>query len=202
MSNPSISTGQDCCPPQDSLPIPTVPSAYQTGYQQALVDFALTDLLHHLQTYCDCHFSADWVALKPEEAETIAVLLIQTLIQSLDSNSLASYLTALRHAKRDTSLALASLELPPLSTDFPTHFPDDVEVPRFLYGDRLCWLSDGEVSDRGIVIGRFFNFAPHRCCWTWCYLIWLDADSPSAAWVSADIAWEDDLQPSEAEDNS
>jgi hypothetical protein len=83
--------------------------------------------------------------------------------------------------------------------DLPANFPD-VEMPRFLYGDRLCWISNGEVSDRGIVIGRFYNFAPHCCCWAWCYLIWLDADSSSSAWVSADIAWENDLQSLEAED--
>jgi len=31
-------------------------------------------------------------------------------------------------------------------------------------------------------------------------LIWLDTDSPSAAWVKADIAWEDDLEPLETEE--
>lgn len=84
-------------------------------------------------------------------------------------------------------------------SDLPTNFPN-VEMPRFLYGDRLRWLSDGAPTDWGIAIGRFYSFAPHRCCWHWCYLIWLDADSPSAAWVQADIAWEDDLEPITAEE--
>ncbi len=83
-------------------------------------------------------------------------------------------------------------------SDLPANFPD-VEMPRFLYGDRLRWFSNGEPTDWGIAIGRFYSFAPHRYCWQWCYLIWLDADSPSAAWVQADIAWEDDLEPLETE---
>ncbi|GAB4375256.1 MAG: hypothetical protein Kow00121_20790 [Elainellaceae cyanobacterium] len=200
MSNPSISTGQESSSlsGNSSTPATSTSSPYHTGYQQALADFALADLLHRLQTYSDRHFDAAWVALKPQEVETIAALLIQSLTATLNGNLLSNYLTAIRHSKLDTSPALTSLELPPPSTDFPTHFPD-VEMPRFLYGDRLCWLSNGEVSDRGIVIGRFYNFAPHRCRWAWCYLLWLDSDSPSSAWVSADIAWEDDLQPLDAE---
>ncbi|MBW4578252.1 MAG: hypothetical protein KME42_01595 [Tildeniella nuda ZEHNDER 1965/U140] len=74
-------------------------------------------------------------------------------------------------------------------------------MPRFLYGDRLRWLSNGEPTDWGIAIGRFYSFAPHCCCWDWCYLIWLDANSPSAAWVQADIAWEGDLEPMTAEES-
>lgn len=82
--------------------------------------------------------------------------------------------------------------------DLPAQFPD-VEMPRFLYGDRLRWITDGEATDWGIVIGRFYSFASHRCHWAWCYLLWLDSDSPSFAWVSADIAWEDDLEPMEVD---
>lgn len=142
MSNSSISTGQECSPPPDNPSISATSDSnpYQAGYQQALTDFALTDLLHHLQTYSDRHFNATWVALKPQEAEAIAALLIQSLTATLNGNLLANYLAAIRHSRPDTSPALASLELPPPYTDFPTHFPD-VEMPRFLYGDRLCWIS-------------------------------------------------------------
>jgi hypothetical protein len=84
---------------------------------------------------------------------------------------------------------------------FPATFPD-VEMPRFLYGDRLCWIAQGETPDWGIVIGRFYSFAPHCCHWRWCYLIWLDPDSPSSTWVKVDIAWEDDLEPLESEATS
>lgn len=75
----------------------------------------------------------------------------------------------------------------------PSNFPN-VEAPRFQYGDHLCWIAAGETTDRGKVVGMFYNFAPHARCWQWCYLIWLDSDSPSAPWITADIAWEDDLE--------
>lgn len=88
---------------------------------------------------------------------------------------------------------LLNLGIEPTPIDLPAHFPD-VETPRFLYGDRLSWITDKTSTDWGTVIGRFYNFAPHAHCWQWCYLIWLDPDSPSAIWVRVDIAWEDDLQ--------
>ncbi|WP_242043574.1 hypothetical protein [Leptolyngbya sp. FACHB-671] len=176
----------------------TKPELYQAGYQQALHDFAILPLLHRLQSYSNANFDAAWVALTPQEAEAIAVLLIQTLITNLDGKLLAAYLSAIRGKTSYASPSLATLHLPPPPTDLPDTFPD-VEMPRFLYGDRLCWLSNGETTDWGIAIGRFYSFAPHCCRWCWCYLIWLDPDSPSSAWVAADIAWEEDLQPLEAE---
>ena len=172
---------------------------YQAGYQQALADFAIADLLCRLKTYSDASFDAAWVALKTQEAETLAASLIQTLTANLDGNLLAAYLDAIRSKTLDASNPLSSLRLLPPAADLPTTFPD-VEMPRFLYGDRLCWLSNGEPSDWGVAIGRFYSFAPHCCRWQWCYLIWLDADSPSTAWVKADIAWEDDLEPLETEE--
>jgi hypothetical protein len=75
----------------------------------------------------------------------------------------------------------------------PSNFPN-VEAPRFHYGDYLSWISADNPPDRGRVVGTFYGFAPHRRCWQWCYLIWLDAGSPSAPWITADIAWEDDLE--------
>jgi hypothetical protein len=52
-----------------------------------------------------------------------------------------------------------------------------------------------------VVIGRFYLPAPHRGLqWSWKYLILLDKDSPSAAWVAADTAWENDLEPTEQEE--
>lgn len=72
-------------------------------------------------------------------------------------------------------------------------------MPLFLYGDHLRLISKEDSTDWGIVIGRFYAFAPHRRGWMWCYFIWLDQDSPSSAWTDADIAWEDDLEPIELE---
>ncbi|XGV97340.1 MAG: hypothetical protein ACAF41_32050 [Leptolyngbya sp. BL-A-14] len=202
MSPPLIPHEQDCSRTPPAIPKSSLPTQTldQTGYQQALNDFAISDLLQRLKTYSDSSFDATWVALKTQEAETLAAILIQTLTANLNSKLLAVYLDAIRSKTLDVSRPLSSLHLPPPTTDLPATFPD-VEMPRFLYGDRLCWLSNGEPTDWGVAIGRFYSFAPHRCCWHWCYLIWLDADSPSAAWVKADIAWEDDLEPLEAEES-
>ena len=86
----------------------------------------------------------------------------------------------------------------PSTADLPASFPQ-VEAPRFHYGDRLRWIPHVNSTDWGLVIGRFYSYAPHRRRWQWCYLIWLDPASPSAAWVRADIAWEDDLDPLDGE---
>ncbi len=88
---------------------------------------------------------------------------------------------------------IAKLHLPPPTEDLPVDFPD-IETPRFSYGDRLCWKTNDTNTDHGTVIGKFYSFAPHCRRWRWCYLIWLDTNSPSAAWVRADTAWESDLQ--------
>lgn len=200
MSNPSPATGPEgsyplpCCIPHSPLAPPT---SYPAGYQQALADFAITDLLGRLKTYTDASFDAARVALKTQEAETLAALLIQTLTTHLNGKLLAAYLTVLRCQTAEATLPIANLQLSLPKADLPATFPQ-VEIPRFRDGDRLRWQSHGEMSDWGIAIGRFYSFAPHRCRWRWCYLIWLDSDSPSAAWIKADLAWEDDLEPLEA----
>jgi hypothetical protein len=196
MSPPLIPHEQECKRMRGGIRLHslTTQALYQTGYQQALKDFAVSDLLHQLKTYSDRTFDAAWVALKTQEAETLAVVLIQTLTANLNGNLLAVYLDAIRSKTLDASKPLSNLHFPPPATDLPATFPD-VEMPRFLYDDRLLWMAHGEPPDWDIAIGRFYSFAPHCRRWRWCYLIWLDADSPSSAWVTTDIAWEDDLEP-------
>jgi hypothetical protein len=162
------------------------------GYLQALDDFAITELLAKLSDYCE----------QPEQ-ETLAAVLISQLAQSLDSELIANYVSALAfslaegiaQSQQYSLAALLHQKNSPGSVDLPIDFPDTAKTPRFLYGDQLRWLGCG--SDWGTVIGRFYSFAPHLCHWNWCYLIWLSKDSPSAAWTSADIAWEEDLEPLE-----
>ena len=195
MPTPSISNPQQLSliPPKPFIPASEL---YQAGYQQALIDYAITDLLQSINTYSDAHFKAAWVALTTSETETLAAILIQSLIANLNGNLLTTYLDVIRHHPLNTFTPLTKPHLPPPPTDRPTPFPD-VEIPRFLYGDRLCWTTHNGPTDWGTVIGRFYSFAPHCCRWHWCYLIWLAPESPSAAWVRADIAWEDDLEPLE-----
>lgn len=168
------------------------PELYQAGYQQALEDFAILPLLHKLRPCSGDKSDSAWVSLTNQEAEAIAVVLIQSLTAKLNSKLLATCLKNLCLSS-DLSQTVASLQLAPLTTNLPASFPN-VAMPRFLYGDRLCWNAQSAATDWGIVIGRFYSFAPHTYGWQWCYLILLDATSPSATWTRADIAWEEDLQ--------
>ncbi|MCF4967849.1 hypothetical protein [Nostoc sp. CMAA1605] len=157
-----------------------------TDSQQALDDFGIAELLAKLSNYCE-----------QQEQESLAALLISQLTQSIDAELIANYLSVVAQSQQIQLPRLITQKFSPSSVDLPNDFPNTAKTPRFLYGDKLHWI--GCDTDWGIAIGRFYSFAPHLCCWTWCYLIWLSKDSPSAAWISADIAWEEDLEPLEAE---
>jgi len=167
----------------------------QLGYLQALDDFGITELLAKLSNYCH-----------QEEQESLAAVLISQLTQSIDAEMIANYLSAIARSAVPEAIAkshvfplpgLINQKFSPVSADLPVDFPDTAKTPRFLYGDKLRWV--GSDSDWGTVYGRFYSFAPQRGSWTWCYLIWLSQDSPSAAWTVADTAWEEDLEPLEME---
>jgi hypothetical protein len=195
MLHPETPTPQVCRPtPPGGLPQLPLTKSYQMGYQQALTDFAIADLLNRLSANSDVAGGR----LNPQETETLAVILIQALTAQLNSNRLAADLDVLWGNALEACNLLARLHLPPAATDLPVTFPT-VEPPRFLEGDRLQWIAQGEPTDWGVAIGRFYSFAHHYRRWTWCYLIWLDTDSPSAGWVRADIAWESDLELLEVE---
>jgi hypothetical protein len=170
---------------------------YQKGYQQALEDFAIANLLTQLQNY------SDTVQTNPSqpELESLAAILIRQLTTNINGKAIADYLNAMRIGSANIPPGLVHLGFPPLSLDLPANFPN-VQTPRYLYGDKLRWISDDDKADWGIAIGRFYNFAPHHCTWTWCYLIWFDKNSPSATRVVADIAWENDLEPVDEEKTS
>ncbi|WP_218616987.1 hypothetical protein [[Phormidium ambiguum] IAM M-71] len=69
----------------------------------------------------------------------------------------------------------------------------EAQPPRFAEGDRLRWCETESDADFGVVIGRFYNYAPHSRQWQWCYILWLDVNSESASWCQIDTAWEEDL---------
>ncbi|MBD2087890.1 hypothetical protein [Coleofasciculus sp. FACHB-542] len=168
----------------------------QCAYQQALDDFGITQLLTRLKTYSDADFDAAWMNLTQPELESLAAIFIQKLTANLNGKGIAGYLNAIRHGSIDIPPSLVHQVFPPSSVDLPANFPN-VQIPRYLYGDKLRWIPEGDKTDWGVVIGRFYSFASHQCAWTWCYLIWLDKLSSSSPWTIADIAWEDDLEPLE-----
>ena len=175
------------------------PVSYKTeehkAYQQALDDFGITELLAKLNNYSDADFDSTWMQLQQQEIETLAAILISGLTHSINGKLIAPYLNLIRHSHQDIARGLINLKYPDASIELPVNFPDLVKTPRFLYGDRLRWISAQSDTDWGIVIGRFYSNACDRCCWNWCYLIWLSKESQSAAWTSTDIAWEEDLEP-------
>ncbi len=172
---------------------------YDKGYRQALDDFAINNLLTCLKNFSDANnINSDmaWMNLTESELESLAAILIRQLTANLKGKAIAGYLNALRHGSTDIPPSLVHLVFPPPTINLPANFPD-VQTPRYLYGDKLRWVPDGDKTDWGVAIGRFYSFAPHHCAWTWCYLIWLDKLSPSSPWTVADIAWENDLEPME-----
>jgi hypothetical protein len=178
------------------------PTDSQCAYHQALDDFGITELLTCLKNFSDANFDAAWMNLSEQEVESLATILIQGLTANIKGRLIANYLDIMRRGSKRELTGSINLEFPPPSVDLPANFPNEAEPPRFLYGDKLRWIPMNGGADWGTVIGRFYGFASHHCSWKWCYLIWLDKESPSSAWVIADTAWEEDLEPWLSEEES
>ncbi len=170
-------------------------------YQQAVDDFGITKLLAKLRGYSDKDFDSTWMCLNEKEIVNLAAALIARLTESIDGKLIAKHLSIACDGNQDILPASFKLEIPLSSCDLPTDFRAIAKTPCFLYGDKLRWLNSGNNAEWGTVIGRFYSFAPHLYDWTWCYLIWLSKDSTSKAWISTDIAWEEDLEPCQEELN-
>lgn len=69
-------------------------------------------------------------------------------------------------------------------------FPHEIGQPKFVIGDRICFVPTSAEA-YGIIVG--LRFAPAEHLQGWRYIIWLDLQSPSRVWTSSDLAWEDDL---------
>jgi hypothetical protein len=175
---------------------------HQKGYQQALDDFGVSELLKKLNNFSDSGNDSQWMNLAFEELDSIAAMLIGQLTASLKVSLISAYLKAIQYGDIEAiSDSLMSDQLFPQVTALPIDFSPSV----FQCGDYLRWkpLEASVESDFGVVIGRFYLPAPHRGFeWSWKYLIMLDFDSPSAAITVADTAWEDDLEPREKEEAS
>jgi hypothetical protein len=180
----------DPCRSADTVPDQIEPN----GYQQALEDFGITKLLEKLSRFQDSDFETQWLHPEPEELESVAALLIQQLTNSLNSKLISGYLNAHRHGNSDVFSSPISLEFPQL-VSLPADFPDSALPPHFLYGDRVRLVPVCGDREWGVVIGRFYNYAAHRCRWMWRYILWLDQTSFSASWIVATTAWEEDLEP-------
>jgi hypothetical protein len=72
------------------------------GYQQALSDFGITELLSHLSNYEDANFNAAWMNLEEQELESLAAIFIQQLTANLKGKLIASYLNTILGQKEPT----------------------------------------------------------------------------------------------------
>nr|MBW4577750.1 hypothetical protein [Aphanothece sp. CMT-3BRIN-NPC111] len=138
------------------------------------------------------------------ELDSLSALLICQLANSLNQQQVSDFIKAIQIDNSISGLPSLSFNTSVPSLSLPPHFPDSAQTPTFLYGDRVQWkpLSDTDETDRGIVIGRFYAFAPHHCQWAWKYLILLAPSSPSAQFCVADTCWEEHLEPLPLETNS
>jgi hypothetical protein len=165
------------------------PDSERQGYHKALVDFCIVDLIAQIGVCAN----TNRLQLEPQEREALAALFVKRLSDNLTEKNVSDYFNTLRYGTEDVLPNPIPIELSP-----PCHFtPNFAEAltPRFLEGTRVRWIHENR--EWGVVLGRFYAFAPHLCAWTWRYVVLLDSDSPSADWIVADTAWEDDLEPME-----
>lgn len=164
------------------------PSKALSGYQQALDDFGIISLLQKLIFLAPNEF-------KVEERESLAAMLIERLTTSLNRSLIDQCLNPMYpcHEGVISDLITTELNALPSSINLAENFSYYLSLARFVVGEKVQWKPIVEPTDWGIVIGRFYAYAQHRCRWCWKYVIWLAQDSPSSAWTIVDTAWEEDL---------
>lgn len=183
------------------LPFPqTQPDSISSvnAYQQALQDFGVLELCDRLTQLSQS------TPLSKGELDSLTSLLICQLANSLNQQQVSDFIKAIQIDNSISALPSLSFNTSVPSFSLPPNFPDSAQTPTFLYGDLLRWkpLSDTDETDRGIVIGRFYAFAPHRSQWAWKYLIFIAPESPSAQFCVTDTCWEEHLEPLPLETNS
>lgn len=90
-------------------------SEYTRGYQQALDDFGITQLLSGIGSYSDEDFDADRARMTRPEIESLAVFLILRVGANLKGSTIARYLNSLRKANSPTIADRPAIELNPNS---------------------------------------------------------------------------------------
>ncbi|WP_293189207.1 MULTISPECIES: hypothetical protein [unclassified Microcoleus] len=73
-------------------------SEFSRGYQQALDDFGISQLLSCIRSYSDADFDAQRVLLQEKEVKSLAGHLIEQLTANLTGSLISSYLDILRKA--------------------------------------------------------------------------------------------------------
>ena len=125
-------------------------SEYTRGYQQALDDFGLTQLLSGIRSYSDEDFEADRARMTGPELESLAVFLILRVGANLKGSTIARYLNTLRKANSPTIADRPAIELNPNSI---SKTPE-----KSMQGDHNSWVIVRILRNaEHYTIGRFVN---------------------------------------------
>lgn len=84
---------------------------YNRGYQQALNDFGITQLLSGIRSYSDDDFDATGACMTGPELESFGVFLILRVGANLKGSTIARYLNTLRKANSPTISDRPAIEL-------------------------------------------------------------------------------------------
>jgi hypothetical protein len=96
---------------------------FQSGYQQALDDFGIKQLISKLKTYSNAELNAGLMHLEEQELESLAAIFIEQLIQTLNGKLIVSYFHAIGQGNKDLFNGPINLEFPQ-SANLPSSFPN------------------------------------------------------------------------------
>ena len=132
-------------------------SEYTRGYQQALNDFGITQLLSGIGNYSDADFDAASACITQQEIESVAVFAILRVgahlkgsLLAKPSKRIARYLNTLRKANSPTIADRPAIEL---NSNSRSKTPD-----KFNEGSRNSWAIVRILPNaQHYTIARFFN---------------------------------------------
>lgn len=104
---------------------------YTRGYQQAVNDFGITQLLSRIRSYSDEDFEADRARMTGPELESFAVFLILRVGANLKGSTIARYLNTLRKANSPVIADRPAIEL---NSNPRSKTPEESKE-----GDRASW---------------------------------------------------------------
>ncbi len=97
---------------------------YARGYQQALDDFGITQLLSRIRSYSDDDFDATGARMTGPEIESFAVFLILRVGANLNGSAIARYLNTLRKANSPVIADRPAMATPRLAPTNSTQIRD------------------------------------------------------------------------------
>ena len=123
--------------------------------------------------------SALYALKKPEDINLLTALFVEYLADNLEL------------IQKPAEIGNSSIVDITCFPSLPTDFPQNAEIPIYLYGDKV---NHETIEDCGIIIGRFYAFDYINEQWQWKYLIYTDLDLAINSVFSTSISWEKDLQ--------